>query len=1827
MDGCQAIGTVSQSDNTHATRIQEMVDTLVKLKTQHSEMQQVETQMAASMPGQDWVARKGQLHKLRQQRVQCPRILCCHGVSNYTGQGLPALRKKLEVLMEDTRLFGHVGAKVPLNYSMLERLAYEGRAQADQGEKYEIDAETDRANWEQAVTKHVASCANDRLREACSHPYVSLSTLEEAALEVGMNKAEVRSALLLLHATGSMLHYANDTRRSNQVLQRYVFMQPQFIIDAIKYVIREPCAAEVNDETRALDVRIRRDPGNSEALDRFLGIGTENAHSSGVLTRHLLTHLWRHLNPQHHTVLLELMKAFKLLRPLTDKDTFLVPAMLPQCALPDEYVTPYWWRPSKAAAVAIIQVEDVAHRGEMRIMYTVLGGRLPFGFMSELQVRLAERQKSGDKKQHFAPEATVVDRIAGSVLSAAYTCGGGKTKEWVVLSRPLALAEQGHGEQQVPVAADCICIMGWVTLLSKEGATDWRVFRMVIKEIEQMWDEAPGLSLRKLVFFVDAGQVSRPLDITNRLHTTVDPCDLLTFEFDDDSKDAEDVDPDLVLPSLSETRLSRPQQLSHQPAAPESALHRIAVFFTNRTYDYQLGMHVNVHAEAQLIARTVLNPDRGWDCSTNLQPTIEDFYTSIEFARQCNVRVLHLAGHGRKECGFIWNASDAATVGKEFDIHAISMLIGSVAGKDGPMECVVLNACSTEKMGRLLLQRGVPCVICWRTQVQDETAKELCERFYRALVENASGLRDYRRAFLVAADGMQSSRHTGGVVYRPPGALDMNDRHDKSLLSGNVPSSTSRVVGGSNRQGPVLLEHQEDVVLFLSNDGDSRPIYLCRERQALPITAPPGAPPQESGATEEVCDAGLKALFQQYGLCALCVDVCRELGVHAVDDLALVTQDDLDDLPNYLKHKLKPVQKRKLTDLLGLQPISTPGKFEQSSKLAVAAEQQASLASGNSRGKPCIMGFFAKKRTVELDIHREAQNMQDIFLDVRHSFEIIDNPQPTFEHFQNAIRYARQRNVRIVHLAGHGRIPWGFLWLEDSSANGYAQVPIDQFAKVFTAEASESTWKGTVECVVLNACETEAAGKRLRDHNIPHVICWRTAVKDETATDFVTKFYKSLDLYHNAPQGYKIAFQQAFDQMAVIDVSCAAIDVVRFLSKDGDLPEDDVTQPVQRLPLHLHIPNASTSQHVRSDLIQAGSLTVSLSKQYAEDVPIELRHTLLREFASWSPGPVLFNQGEKVKLLPSADFRHYHGRIGTVVKHLIGTAHLVRVELDEDGGESSETLDVLSSIVHSTSQDKSGVARTKRMLGVVQMLQTSLDSHLASGAAEHISTMIGYSELKSADRLEREYWIALSPLTLPLRDIASGQLEHNLMVMHVEYDPNSSRGDPSHAVRASLRLTQSVVPRAHQDKCRVCAECTKRRICTNCLTLGNKFAKNAICDTCRNCDHCINFKWASTYGILSPPPAAPSKIAGLPLEVLKQILDKCESKCDPSLMFSSSLDDYRSRRFAFVLGNNRYTSNDMQSLENCIDGAEFIAEHVKIFGFQLYSGSVLANQTKEEIEREFDKWACMLPHDAVAFVYIAAHGMELDGERYLVPVDYEHSDDDIAKHADAVCVSLSWMRERLNRVMRHTGLILSFWDCCRENEKKHKPLEMIVRAEANALSSLNLTQEAFKKECEKLATAAGLHGGHCHKWMQSWADLQALVSRAQLQTVSAGSVLRKPDLFINNDALIFGLADMKTLIQKFTPSDWPGWIAVSASMPASLVLDSGQGGQSPLVQAMCEWFADPQLVQRHVLDAAVTNHITNRVQHLSDRDQRAEWTFSGQTDFRFVECDSDDMEI
>ena len=326
---------------------------------------------------------------------------------------------------------------------------------------------------------------------------------------------------------------------------------------------------------------------------------------------------------------------------------------------------------------------------------------------------------------------------------------------------------------------------------------------------------------------------------------------VFSFTLEDGGK--KDVCHDRVLPSPSETKLSKPLQPSQQPAA--STRHRVDAFFAKKVDDHG----IDVHAEGQLMKHIVLNPGCGWDCDVNPQLTIKDLLSSIALARQRNMRVLHLAGHGRKKCGFIWNANDDAKESKEFDVDAISLAIGMAAGAKGPLECAVLNAGSTEKMGRLLRTHNVPCVICWKTPVQDETAKALCELFYRALVEDASGKRDYKAAFLAATNALRLSAHTGGIKTKPRGETE-DMIASTSLLHRGTTRSISPQEAGSSR-GPVRPWNEEDVVLFLSNDGDTDPIYLWREKPAPALSNLAPADAMVIGvpdAAEKSVDAGLQ---------------------------------------------------------------------------------------------------------------------------------------------------------------------------------------------------------------------------------------------------------------------------------------------------------------------------------------------------------------------------------------------------------------------------------------------------------------------------------------------------------------------------------------------------------------------------------------------------------------------------------------------------------------------------------------------------------------------------------------------------------------------------------------------------------------------------------------------------------------------------------------------------------------------------------------------------------------------------------------------------------
>ena len=179
---------------------------------------------------------------------------------------------------------------------------------------------------------------------------------------------------------------------------------------------------------------------------------------------------------------------------------------------------------------------------------------------------------------------------------------------------------------------------------------------------------------------------------------------------------------------------------------------------------------------------------------------------------------------------------------------------------------------------------------------------------------------------------------------------------------------------------------------------------------------------------------------------------------------------------------------------------------------------------------------------------------------VRASFEMRVNPQPCFRDFTDSMQAARGRNVRLLHLAGHGSRRCGFYWLKSSAVStDYEEIPIDRLCEILRPESAGAKG-GTIECVVLNACETEEMGKKLRNAGVPHVVCWRSEVQDTTAKRFVLDFYASLDQQAHG-YDYARAFQQAVARMAsgggAVRVpkkylAAGAVDYVCLLSEHGN---------------------------------------------------------------------------------------------------------------------------------------------------------------------------------------------------------------------------------------------------------------------------------------------------------------------------------------------------------------------------------------------------------------------------------------------------------------------------------------------------------------------------------------------------------------------------------------------------------------------------------------------------------------------------------------------------
>ena len=112
----------------------------------------------------------------------------------------------------------------------------------------------------------------------------------------------------------------------------------------------------------------------------------------------------------------------------------------------------------------------------------------------------------------------------------------------------------------------------------------------------------------------------------------------------------------------------------------------------------------------------------------------------------------------------------------------------------GTIEFAMLNGCETEEMGLQLRRAGLRHVVCWRSEVQDTTAHDFAENFYKSLNrQDPTQAPDFRRAFDHAVKRMGGA--AGASDTRAPqkhlasGAVDfvclLSENGDKYPSSGH----------------------------------------------------------------------------------------------------------------------------------------------------------------------------------------------------------------------------------------------------------------------------------------------------------------------------------------------------------------------------------------------------------------------------------------------------------------------------------------------------------------------------------------------------------------------------------------------------------------------------------------------------------------------------------------------------------------------------------------------------------------------------------------------------------------------------------------------------------------------------------------------------------------------------------------------------------------------------------------------------------------------------------------------------------------------------------
>ncbi|MCX6585999.1 MAG: caspase family protein [Acidobacteria bacterium] len=128
------------------------------------------------------------------------------------------------------------------------------------------------------------------------------------------------------------------------------------------------------------------------------------------------------------------------------------------------------------------------------------------------------------------------------------------------------------------------------------------------------------------------------------------------------------------------------------------------------------------------------------------------------------------------------------------------------------------------------------------------------------------------------------------------------------------------------------------------------------------------------------------------------------------------------------------------------------------------------------------------------------------------------------------------------------------------------------------------------------------------------------------------------------------------------------------------------------------------------------------------------------------------------------------------------------------------------------------------------------------------------------------------------------------------------------------------------------------------------------------------------------------------------------------------------RKVALVIGNGNYPK---WPLRNPANDARAVSQALSEIGF---ATTTAVDVTLQNLDRAVSALVSRIrPGDVVAFYY-AGHGIQLEGENYLVPVDFDAKDEADAKYA---AYAASRVQERIEKAGARVTLVVL--DACRNN--------------------------------------------------------------------------------------------------------------------------------------------------------------------------------------------------